>query len=246
MMETAIWHDVECGSYTADLPLWEELSGDGAAVLDLGCGTGRVALHLAHCGRKVTGLDREPELLATLEWRAALQGFRVDTVCADVRNFDLGVEFDAVFAPMQLLQLLRGAGERRAVLVRAARHLRPGGKFATTLMDLDDELLDEAYGPPPPDTREVDGRAYSSLSAAAQVVERGGALRIERRRTAVSPCGERSTTVDEVRLELVPPDVLESEIVAAGLATEPRRAIPPTEHAGCTVVVASRPGGQPP
>jgi tRNA G46 methylase TrmB len=47
----AIWHDVECGSYQADLPLWEELAQRAqGAVLELGCGTGRVALHLARRG----------------------------------------------------------------------------------------------------------------------------------------------------------------------------------------------------
>ena len=51
-----IWHEVECGSYAADLALWSELAAEVAGpVLELGCGTGRVALHLAAEGREVTG-----------------------------------------------------------------------------------------------------------------------------------------------------------------------------------------------
>ncbi len=67
-----IWHDVECGAYAADLPLWEELAAaaDGE-VLDLGCGTGRVALHLARRGRRVIAVDREADFLAALRERAA-------------------------------------------------------------------------------------------------------------------------------------------------------------------------------
>lgn len=241
MMDTAIWHDVECGSYTADLAVWETLSAEGDTVLDLGCGTGRVALHLAHRGRRVTGLDQDQQLLTTLELRAQLEGLQVDTVCADAREFDLGVQFDVVFAPMQLAQLLHGSGERRAMLQSAARHLRPGGLFATTLMDLEGELLDDEYGPPPADTREVDSWVYSSLSAAAHVVEHGNALRIQRLRTTVSPVGEESESVDEVRLELVSPDELEGEAEAGGLTLEHRRTIPATEHVACVVVAASRP-----
>jgi SAM-dependent methyltransferase len=243
MTEAVIWHDLECGSYTADLQLWESLSAPDAAVLDLGCGTGRVALHLARRGRRVTGLDEDPQLLAALERRAGIDALQVETVCADARDFDLGTEFDAVFAPMQLMQLLRGPAERQAVLGCAARHLRPGGVFATTLMNLDGELLGDEYGPPRPDTCEVDSWLYSSLSAAAKVVEEGNALRIERVRTSVSPRGEESTSVDDVRLALVSPDVLEGEVMASGLSPGARRAIPATEHVACAVVVAARVGG---
>ena len=45
----SIWHDLECGGYDVDLPLWRELARRArpGPVLDVGAGTGRVALDLA-------------------------------------------------------------------------------------------------------------------------------------------------------------------------------------------------------
>jgi SAM-dependent methyltransferase len=243
MSQAAIWHDVECGSYDVDLPVWEELSEQGASVLDLGCGTGRVALHLARRGRRVTAVDREQQLLDTLAYRAAQRNLDIETVCGDATEVDLGRRFDAVFAPMQFIQLFRGAHERGALLRNALRHLRPGGSFATTLMNLDGELLGDDYGPPAPDMREVDGWVYSSLSVGVRPIERGTAILIERLRTSVSPAGEQSRSADEVRLELVAPATLELEMAAAGFDVGKRLELPPTEdHVGSVVVVACAPG----
>ena len=241
MTLAAVWHDIECGYYTADLQLWEELSPPGDFVLDLGCGTGRVTLHLARRGRKVTGLDTEKGFLEVLEARAAQCGVSVDTACADACGFDLGVQFDAIFAPMQFVQLLRGSAERNGMLAGVARHLRPGGVFAATLMKLEGELVGDEYGPPPPDVQEVNQWVFSSLSLAADLVERGRAMQIKRRRTAVSPEGKQHTTLDEVRLELLSPAVLEREITAAGLDIREQRMILPTEHVGSVMVIARLP-----
>jgi SAM-dependent methyltransferase len=239
MTEAAIWHDVECGSYDADLPLWEELSGDGDTVLDLGAGTGRVALHLARRGRRVTALDRDQRLLDVLAARAASKGLEVESVCADAADYELGRKFDSVFAPMQFIQLFRGADERAAVLACAARHMHPDGVFATTLMDLEGELLGTDYGPPPPDMREVDEWVYSSLSVGVHLIERGTALQIDRVRTAVSPEGRQRRSIDLVRLELVSPGTLAEEMEGAGLTVVERRDIPATEmHVGSAVVIA--------
>ena len=61
------WHDVEHGSYDADLPLWRQLAdATGGPVLDLGAGTGRVSVDLAAQGHDVVALDSDPELLAEL------------------------------------------------------------------------------------------------------------------------------------------------------------------------------------
>ena len=70
-ISAVMWHDVECGTYTADLPLWRRLARDsGGPTLDVGAGTGRVALDLARAGERVTALDLDAELLAELARRA--------------------------------------------------------------------------------------------------------------------------------------------------------------------------------
>ena len=242
MTSAAVWHDLECGSYAADLPLWLELAGEGASVLDLGAGTGRVSIYLAGRGRTVTAVDLEARLLETLEQRAAERRLEVETLYADVRDFTVDRQFDVVLAPMQLVQLLRGADEQRAMLSAVVRHLRPGGLFAAALMDLEGEVVGDEYAPPTPDMREMESWVYSSQPVAIRPVAGGNAIVLDRVRTAVSPGGEQNTSLSSVRLELVSPEALEREMEAAGLAVQPRRIIPPTDdHVGSVVVVGIAP-----
>jgi SAM-dependent methyltransferase len=240
----AIWHDVECGGYIADLEAWEELAArsagrDGASdVLDLGCGTGRVSLFLARLGHRVTGLDRDREVADTLTRRAAEAALGVDTVVADASSFELDSRFDVVLAAMQLVQLLSGP-DRMALLEHARVHLRPGGRFAAALLDLAGEALDGDYTPPLPDMREVAGWVYSSQPVAIRSLDSGAAISLDRLRRAVSPEGDLVESFVEVRLELVSPAALEEEAAAAGLVPEARVGIPATDdHVGSVVVVA--------
>ena len=233
-----VWHDVECGAYQADLAIWEELAASsGGEVLDLGCGTGRVALHLARRGYPVVGVDLEPELLTTLVARAA--GLPVQTLHADARDFELGRRLPLVLAPMQTLQLLDDAADRAACLRRVADHLEPGGRFAASIL----ERMPAPDGSPPPlpDVREVDGWVYSSLAVEAAVGP--GEIVIHRLRQLVSPEGAMSEEPNQVRITTFPAAQLEEEGAAAGLAPVERRQIEPTDiHVGVTVVVLGKEG----
>jgi SAM-dependent methyltransferase len=242
-MTEAVWHDIECGSYAADLTLWDELAGPAPRdVLDLGCGTGRVSVRLARRGHRVTAADLEPAFLEEAARRAQAWNVDLDTVAADARSFDLGRRFDLVLAPMQLVQLFHGSEERIAMLKAVAAHLRPGGLFAAALMSLEGEDLGDEYIPPGPDMRDVDGWVYSSQPVAVRPLDGGTAISLDRERTIVAPDGARTSEPSEIRLELLSPEEFEEEIVAAGLAPAGRRVIPPTEdHVGSVVVLATAP-----
>jgi SAM-dependent methyltransferase len=233
---TAIWHDAECGAYSVDLALWEELAAEaGGPVLDLGCGTGRVALHLARRGHTVVGLDSDPELMKTLTERA--RGLSLRPVLGDARAFELDTDIALALAPMQLVQLLPSRDDRLECLGCTAAHLLPGGRIALAIVE---GLPREVEGPPPlPDVREVDGWVYSSLPV--DTVDIGEEIVIRRLRQTVSPAGELREEGNEIRIRTLSAVELEEEGMECGLAPVARREIPPTDlHVGSTVVVLGR------
>ena len=235
-MSAVIWHDAENGAYSADLALWEGLADEaGGPVLDLGCGTGRVALHLARRGYATVGLDLEPELVAALADRA--QGLPLRAVVGDARRFELEEDVALALGPMQLLQLLAGSAERVECLSCIASHLLPGGRVAMAIVE---SLPREPEGPPPlPDVREVDGWVYSSLPLDA--VDTGEEIVIQRLRQTVSPAGRLSEEENEIRIRTLGAGDLEREGIAAGLVPLERLWIPPTDlHVGSTVVLLGK------
>ena len=236
MTSAAIWHDVEHGAYDADLPLWRQLAAAaGGPVLELGAGTGRVALDLASQGHDVVALDNDPELLAAL----AERGESVTTVHADARDFELGAEFALILAPMQLVQILGGHDGRAAMLRNVHSHLSAGALFAAALSDPNDALPEEQASPPLPDIVERDGWVFSSQPLS--MYEQDGCVVIERRRQAVSPAGELQEEDARIELDVVSLDEFESEARDVGLMPVERETIPETlDHIGSTVVLCRR------
>ncbi len=239
MSAEATWHDVECGAYAADLALWDEIAAEaGGPVLDLGCGTGRVALHLARGGHAVTGLDSSPALVEELNRRATAEELPAEAFAGDAREFALGRRFASVLAPMQLLQLFGGREERVACLGSVAAHLEEGGLAAAAIVEAVEE--GDARGAEPiPDVREVDGWVYSSLPVAT--ILNDGRIVLRRLRQTVSPAGELREETDEVRLAVLSAGVLEDEGREAGLRPAGRRAVAATaDHVGSAVVLFAK------
>jgi SAM-dependent methyltransferase len=239
MSSGVIWHEVECAGYAADLPVWERLSVTASApVLELGCGSGRVALHLARLGHDVCGVDADPDLVSSLATAAAQRKLPVEAIHADVTRLSLDREFDLILAPMQLLQVIGGSTARGATLRRAVAHLPPGGRFAAAIVD---GIPGNVPAEPAPlaDVREVDGWIYSSLPLEVEVAD--GDLRVRRLRQVVSPNGELSEEEHVELLELIEASSLEREASVAGLRPAGRLQVPPGDgHVGSTVVVLER------
>jgi SAM-dependent methyltransferase len=246
-----IWHELECGSYRADLALWRELAErcDGR-VLDIGAGTGRVALDLASAGHRVTALDLDPDLLGSLRERAA--GLEVEIVCADARSFDLDRhDFALCLIPMQTIQLLGDAAERIACLRCALAHLRPGGLLACAIVT-EFEPFDIADGSPgpTPETAHIGESRYVSQATSVRVLPRS--IVIERSRRILSPDARQSSDgspaeeraqepageCNVIELARVSASELEREGARVGFHPEPALVIEPTdEHVGSVVVM---------
>jgi SAM-dependent methyltransferase len=236
----ALWHDLECGAYAEDLPVWRALAREaGGPVLDVGAGTGRVSVDLAALGVPVVAMDVDASLLDALRHRAA--GLSVEPVVADAREFTLAHRFALVLVPMQTLQLFGGPTGRKAFLRRARDHLLPGGLLAAALADAMDCFDEERDMPPPPAACEIGGVRYSTQLLT--VVDDGGRAAIHRRRAVTDAAGTESTEII-VRLDRVTADQVAAEAAVLGFRTEPHRSIPETdEYLGSTVVVLRTPSG---
>jgi SAM-dependent methyltransferase len=235
----AVWHDLECGGYGEDLPLWRDLAARaGGPVLDVGAGTGRVTLELAARGVDLVALDLDEPLLAALAVRAA--GLPVETVVADAREFALGRRFSLILAPMQTLQLFGGRSGRAAFLRCALAHLEPGGVLAAALSDAMDCFDAEHDVPPPPDAREILGVRYTSQLL--RVVDEQGRAALHRRREVVPPAGHGEAEDVVVRLDRVSADEVATEARRLGFIAEPHMHVPQTEeYLGSAVVVLRAP-----
>jgi predicted O-methyltransferase YrrM len=243
--ESAIWQQVEFGSYTADLALWGELAENAAGpVLELGAGAGRVALHLAEAGAEVIAVERDPGLAAQLEHSTADRGLTVSVVVADLgapAELHLSSRPGLAIGPLHLIQELDGAA-RPPLLRRLAELMAPGASIALTVVD-EATLLSAGTAATQilPDMRELDGWVYSSEPLWVQVGDE--TLTVRRLRERVSPDGEMQRTVNDDILHRVSPDRLELEAEEAGLRPAGRRQISsgPNE-ADSTVVLLEAPG----
>jgi SAM-dependent methyltransferase len=92
----------------------------GASILDLGCGTGRVAHGLIALGHEVVAVDQSAEMLEHV--RGA------ESVCAPIAGLDLDRQFDAVLLASHLANTPDDA-ERQALLATGARHLAGDGRL---------------------------------------------------------------------------------------------------------------------
>ena len=100
---------------------------EGGAVLELGIGTGRVALPLAARGIEVHGVDASPEMVARLQEKPGSADIPV--VVGDFRTVEVSGSFRMVALLINTIYALPDQDAQVDVFATAARHLEPGGCF---------------------------------------------------------------------------------------------------------------------
>lgn len=109
-----------------------EADSNGRAVLELACGTGRVAIRLAQDDVRVVGLDLSPAMLAVAQEKSAGMT-NVRWVEGDMRSFELGEAFGLILIPGHAFQNLLTSEDQSACLESIKRHLVPGGLLVVHL-----------------------------------------------------------------------------------------------------------------
>jgi SAM-dependent methyltransferase len=102
------------------------LAGDGAA-LELGIGTGRIALPLSARGVPVQGIDLSPDMVAQLRAKPGADAIAV--TIGDFADTDVPGEFRLAYLVYNTIGNLTSQDDQVACFVNVGRHLEPGGCF---------------------------------------------------------------------------------------------------------------------
>ena len=134
-------------SVVEDVPFYlAEAERSGGRVLELGVGTGRIAVPVAAAGLDVVGVDLSAGMLEVARERAELAGVELDLRQGDMRDPPVEGAFPLVLIPFRSLLHMETDVDRRAVLRAVARHLAPGGRFVFDVFAPSQEDIDETNG----------------------------------------------------------------------------------------------------
>ncbi|GGQ30540.1 daptide-type RiPP biosynthesis methyltransferase [Streptomyces mutabilis] len=217
-----VYHDLAAVDTTEIRELLRSVRAVPGPVLELAAGSGRLTLPLLALGREVTALELEESMVALLRERLveapAGIGKRCTVVRGDMSAFELGSTYAVVVLGTTSVSLLDERG--RAGLYAAVRaHLRPGGRFLLSTVDVTDtdgdDLDLEAVG--------VSGRRYRMIEhwRAGQEVRKVTILPPQRHIPEEGPVLALTTSI-----RVLPPDDLARELALAGLRVVARHPLP--------------------
>ena len=133
----ARYFDAENADKTDDLQLYSRLAAQyPGEILDVGCGTGRVLLHLAEQGHNICGIDNDCAMLALLDHKlesAPQLRQNIDVIEADVLQHEYQRKFGLILLSFNLMMHFREQDAQIALLRRLRAWLAVGGRLVIDL-----------------------------------------------------------------------------------------------------------------
>ena len=124
----------------------EEARSSGGPVVELGVGTGRIAVPIAADGIRVIGVDSSRGMLEVCARRAALAGVEVDLRVGDLLDPPVRERVPLVICPFRSYLHLQTNDDRRRALRAARALLVPGGRFVFDVFAPAAEDVDATHG----------------------------------------------------------------------------------------------------
>ena len=124
----------------------EEARASGGPVVELGVGTGRIAVPIAADGIRVIGVDSSRGMLDVCARRAALAGVELDLRLGDLREPPVSERVPLVICPFRSLLHMHTDEDREAVLRAAHELLLPGGRFVFDVFAPDADDIAQTQG----------------------------------------------------------------------------------------------------
>ena len=124
----------------------EEARRSGGPVVELGVGTGRIAIPIAADGTRVIGVDASRGMLEVCARRAALVGVELDLRVGDLREPPVHERVPLVICPFRSLLHMHTDDDRRRVLQSAHALLVPGGRFVFDVFAPDAADIEQTQG----------------------------------------------------------------------------------------------------
>lgn len=106
------------------------------SLLDLACGTGSMAIEMAHAGFDVTGVDLSPQMLSKATEKTGSTNGNILYICQDICELDLYGTVDAAICCLDSLNHLAGPQKLQQAFNKVSLFLNPGGFF---IFDLNTE-----------------------------------------------------------------------------------------------------------
>jgi ubiquinone/menaquinone biosynthesis C-methylase UbiE len=132
-------YDISVPDWEGEIDFYRELARQtqarSQAILEVACGTGRVAIRLAQEGVKVIGADLSEEMLEIARGKNA----QIRWVQGDMRTLDLGQTFGLILVPGHSFQFMLTPEDQVKALETFKRHLTPDGVL---VIHLDHQSLD--------------------------------------------------------------------------------------------------------
>jgi len=142
--KSSYFYDLELEHFLEDLTFYiQHIPEDARHILELGCGTGRLALSLAKAGYCVTGIDISPCMLqrAMKKYRSSAGQIHIHFICMDITQMAFRRCFDAILLPYNTLNMLINMSNLKQCLNLSRQYLRRDGRLLMDVFTPDRQLI---------------------------------------------------------------------------------------------------------